>query len=329
MRKVIVDVHGGDNPPSEIIKGAIDAVNEKEDLSIVLVGLENDLNESLKELTYPKDRVELVYATEVVTNYDSPTGVMKEKKDSSLIKAMNLLSQSDDIDGIVCCGNTGAVLASSMFILGRINRCRPTLATRLPNGKGGFTVIADCGANVDCKEEQLLGFAHMGIAYNKALGLSDNPKVALLSNGAEEKKGNELVKNTHILFKEQSFNFIGNVEGSNCLDGSCDVIVTDGFAGNVLLKNVEGTAKMLIKDMIKYARSLTDENEAKAVMKTVNYLMNKYDFNSQGGAVILGVNKIVVKGHGVANASTIKSTINDVCKLADNNLVEQIREALN
>ncbi|MDD6302738.1 MAG: phosphate acyltransferase PlsX [Bacillales bacterium] len=329
MRKVIVDINGGDNPPSEIINGAIDAVNRRDDLIVILAGQEKVINDTLANLAYPSDRVETLFCEQIVTNEDSPTSVLKQKKESSLIKGMQLLSNRDDIDGIICVGNTGAVLVSATFIVGRVNKCRPTLATKLPNSKGGYSILVDCGANVDCKEEHLIGFAHMGLEYAKALNISDNPKVALLSNGSEEKKGNELVKNTHQLLKEmQDINFVGNVEGSNCLSGNCDVIVSDGFAGNILLKNVEGTAKMIIKQMIAEVNNATDESEAKAIKKLIKRLMDKFDFNSQGGAIILGVNKLVLKAHGVADRTTISASIDMVCSLAENKLIDSIKASI-
>lgn len=326
MIKIIVDIHGADKKPIELLPGVIEALNNNSDLEVIVAGQEEIITSYLKEVNYNNPRLTILPCTQEVTNFDSPTAVLKEKRDSSLIKGMKELS-TGDAHGIVSCGSTGAVLASAMFILGRINRCRPSLAATLPNIKGGLTILLDCGANVDCKEEHLLGFATMGCILSKATGVN-NPRVGLLNVGTEEKKGNELSKNVHQLLKESKHNFIGNIEASTVLSGDVDVIVTDGFAGNVVLKNIEGVAKTLIGEIVMKMKQTSDENERKVLLDLVNYFMNKYDFNSKGGGILLGLNKIVIKGHGAANKDTIVAIIEMAYRLAKNNMVSTMKEEL-
>lgn len=326
MIKVVVDIHGADKSPRELLPGVVEALNAHNDLELVVAGNEEIIKSYLKEINFNDSRLIILSCTQEVTNNDSPTGILKEKKDSSLVKGMQETINSDAV-GIVSCGSTGAVLASAMFILGRINRCRPSLAATLPNVKGGLTILLDCGANVDCKEEHLMGFASMGSVLARATGI-ENPKVGLLNVGSEEKKGNELTKSVHQLLKESSHNFIGNVEASTVLDGNVDVVVTDGFAGNVVLKNIEGVAKTLIGEIVMKLRKAKDDNEKQVYASLVNHFMNKYDFNSKGGAILLGVNKIVVKGHGAANKDTIVATVDMVYRLAKNDMIATLKNEL-
>lgn len=327
MIKVVVDINGGDNSPSLMVKGVVEAINNNSDLKVVIAGQEEVIIDALKDETYNKDQIEILPCKDVVTNYDIPSMVLKQKPESSLVKGMRYLKEQDDAAGIVCIGNTGAVLASAMFVVGRINHCRPTLATLLPNALGGYMILADCGANVDTNEEQLLSFAKMGVCYAKAKGIN-NPKVGLLSNGKEDKKGNDVTKKTNALLHESDLNFIGNIEGNNALSGECDVLVSDGFAGNILLKNIEGVAKTIIKEMMIQAKNATDDEEKAVIKNLIGKIMAKYNFNDQGGAILLGVNKIVVKGHGAATDKTIVSTINMVYELSKNHLIENMKNIL-
>lgn len=327
MIKVVVDINGGDNEPSLMIKGILQAINENKDLKVIIAGQEEVILDVLKNENYSQDQIEILPAEDIVTNYDMPAMVLKQKPNSSLVKGMRYLKEHDDASGIVCIGNTGAVLASAMFVVGRINHCRPTLATLLPNAVGGYMILADCGANVDTSEEQLLNFAKMGVTYAKATGIS-SPKVGLLSNGKEDKKGNEVTKNANALLRESNLNFVGNIEGSNALSGECDVLVSDGFAGNILLKNIEGVAKTIIKEMYIQLKEAKSEEEAKVIKNLIDKIMAKYNFNDLGGAILLGVNKIVVKGHGAATDKTIVSTLKMVYDLSKNNLIENMKNIL-
>ncbi len=327
MIKVVVDINGGDNSPSLMVKGVVETINKNNDLKVVIAGQEEVILEALKDETYNKEQIEILPCKDVVTNYDMPAMVLKQKPDSSLVKGMRYLKEHEDAKGIVCIGNTGAVLASSMFVVGRINHCRPTLASLLPTALNGYMILADCGANVDTNEEQLLSFAKMGVCYAKAKGI-ENPKVGLLSNGQEDKKGNEVTKKANALLHESDLNFIGNIEGSNALSGECDVLVSDGFAGNILLKNIEGVAKTIIKELMQQAKNATSEEEKAVIKNVIDKIMAKYNFNDIGGAILLGVNKIVVKGHGAATDKTIVATINMVYELSKNHLIENMKNIL-
>ncbi len=303
--KIAVDVMGSDNGPEVLVEGAIKALSENSDLGVVLVGDESAINKKLAELEYDKERVEIIHATDVITNYDSPTAAIYGKLESSLVKTLLALAERDDIVGMINAGNTGALLAGALRYVPAKELKRPALAAILPAEKGGFTCLVDTGANIDCTASQLVDFAHMGADFMKTYYSIENPTIGLLSNGAEETKGNKLVKATHALLKEESdLNFIGNIEGNRALSGDCDVLVAEGFAGNQVFKNSEGIARRIITDIVKYAKKTGNPE----IMKLVQYLMGIYDFNSLGGGIVLGVGKLIVKVRGSANADSISNT---------------------
>ena len=319
MIKIVVDLMGADKNAKELVSGAIKAVNENPDLICVLCARLDDITPVLDTLSYNKDQIELVDCSEEITNNDVPTRAFRKKPDSSLVKGLNICKTDPLAGGFVSCGSTGAVLVSSMFILGRIGEVRPCLACLLLGANGEF-LISDCGANVDSKPEQIVDFAKMGVAYMRAKGI-ENPRVRLLSNGSEEKKGPDAVKEAHQMLKESGLNFLGNVEGKDVLDSTCDVIAADGFAGNTVIKTIEGTAKALFKDMIKEAKMSKDPKEAEVLMNTVKKLMAKYDYNTLGGANLLGVTKPVIKGHGAGEAETFYNMIKEAYALAKGNMI--------
>ena len=302
--KIAIDVMGSDNGPEVLVEGAVKALLENSDLGIVIVGDESAINKKLSELEYDRERVEVIHATDVITNYDSPTAAIYGKLESSLVKGLLALAEREDIAGFISGGNTGALLAGSLRYVPAKELKRPALAATLPAEKGGFTCLVDTGANVDCTPSHLVDFAHMGAEFMKTYCSIENPRIGLLSNGAEETKGNKLVKTTHALLKEESdLNFIGNVEGNRALSGDCDVLVADGFAGNQVLKNSEGIARRIITDIVKYAKKTGNPE----IMKLVQHLMGIYDFSSLGGGVVLGVGKLIVKVRGSANADSISN----------------------
>ena len=321
MIKIVVDTLGSDNGYIPSVTGSIKALNEIDDLKIVFTGHKNEIEELLNTLSYDKNRVEIIDSKEEINNHDHPVEAIKNKKDSSLVNALNYLKDNDDALGLVNASSTGALLAGSTLILGRIGRMRPAMATILPNAKGELTVLTDCGANIDPRPDQVLNFAIMGSALAKALLEVEVPKVAILSNGSEEGKGNELTKEAYQLIKDSSLNFIGNKEGNDALDGEANVIVSDGFTGNVLLKSVEGTAKIIIKEIFKMAKMESNQEYASLGQK----LIKRYDFTSLGGAILVGVNKVVVKGHGNANEDTWNACVKLCYKVSKNNLVENIK----
>lgn len=321
--KVVVDAFGGDNAPLEVVEGAVMAVKQNKDLTVVLTGDETKIKEILKDRT---ERIEIVDAKDVITNDDVPTLAIRQKKDSSMVRAFDLLKENDDVVGLVSAGSTGAVLSGVIMKIGRIKGIsRPALCPILPTVVDGRSVvICDCGANVDCKSENLLHFAIMASVFYSITNGVENPRVALLNNGAEEHKGNELTKTTYPLMKTLPINFVGNVEAREVMSGNVDVIVTDGFAGNVLLKSVEGTAKAMSQMLKKDAKKNVFHMLGALMMGKFNGLKNKMDMDKYGGAPFLGCKKLVVKTHGSANRENFKNTILQVVKLYENKMNEKI-----
>lgn len=321
--KVVVDAFGGDNAPLEVVEGACLALKQNKDLTVILCGDEKRIREILGDRT---ERIEIVHAPDVITNDDAPTVAIRQKKESSLVKAFDLLKEDKNVIGLVSAGSTGAILTGAILKIGRIKGIsRPALAPILPTKKGGDVIIIDSGANVDCKSVNLLHFAIMGSAYYSIVEGVEAPKVALLNNGAEEHKGNELVKETYPLMKKLPINFVGNCEGKEVMSGDIDVIVTDGFAGNVLLKGVEGTASAILSVLKKEIKSkFSSMFGALFMRKTFKNIKTKLDANKHGGAPFLGCKKLVVKNHGSCGRDNICASIMQVIKLYENNLIEKI-----
>lgn len=327
--KVIVDAFGGDYSPEETVLGAIDALNAKSSLTVVLTGDENRIADVLKGQSYDASRLTVVHAPDVVTNNDVPTDAVRTKKESSLVKGLELLATDDDAQAFVSTGATGAVLVGAYMKVGRIKGIsRPALAPSLPTVKGKPVILCDCGANVDCKPLNLLHFAIMASAFSSAVTDTVKPVVGLLSNGAEAKKGNELNKEAYALLSEcPHIDFRGNCEARDLLSGDFDVVVSDGFNGNIALKSAEGTAGAIfsvLMDGIKKGglRAKLGALMLKPVLKGVK---NKMDYNSQGGACFLGLNKVVVKAHGAAKRKSVCAAILQARKLAKSGVVEKIR----
>lgn len=327
--KVIVDAFGGDYSPEETVLGAIDALNAKSSLTVVLTGDENRIADVLKGQSYDASRLTVVHAPDVVTNNDVPTDAVRTKKESSLVKGLELLATDDDAQAFVSTGATGAVLVGAYMKVGRIKGVsRPALAPSLPTVKGKPVILCDCGANVDCKPLNLLHFAVMASAFSSAVTDTVKPVVGLLSNGAEAKKGNELNKEAYALLSEcPHIDFRGNCEARDLLSGDFDVVVSDGFNGNIALKSAEGTAGAIfsvLMDGIKKGglRAKLGALMLKPVLKGVK---NKMDYNSQGGACFLGLNKVVVKAHGAAKRKSVCAAILQARKLAKSGVVEKIR----
>ena len=323
--KVVVDAFGGDNAPLEVVEGAVLAVNERKDLTVVLTGKEDKIKEILNGRT---ERIEIVNAEDVITNDDVPTVAIRQKKDSSLVKAFDLLKEDENVVGLVSAGSTGAILSGAIMKIGRIKGIsRPALAPILPTKKDGNVIIIDSGANVDCKSEHLLHFAIMGSAYFSIVQGVESPRVALLNNGAEEHKGNELVKETYPLMKKLPINFVGNAEAREVMSGDIDVFVTDGFAGNVLLKGVEGAASGILSTLKKEIKASFSAKIGYLFMrKAFKKLKAKLDINKHGGAPFLGCKKLVVKNHGTCGRQNICASILQVVKLHENKLNEKIEK---
>lgn len=298
---IVIDTLGSDKGPEAIIEGAKLVLNEFSNVNITLVGDE----ELIKSKGLPTDRVKIIHAPETVTNYDSPIEAFYKKANVSVFKAVEECSKDENAIGIISSGNTGALLVGTLRYLLDEKRTRPALAAILPNMAKGFTCLVDTGASIDCGPAQLVEFAHLGTDFMRKLYKIENPRVGLLSNGSEPTKGNHLVKETHpLLAKEEGINFIGNVEGSKALSGMCDVLVSEGFAGNQVLKNTEGTAIALITEIMRFGKKTGQEEVAQQI---AGYLMKTYDFESLGAGIMLGARKLVLKCRGSSGPAAIRS----------------------
>lgn len=313
--KVIVDVFGCDNPTA-VINGLSKAINCIPDVTLVASGNKAIIEETLKDVKFDRTRLEIIDATEVITNHDHPSMAFLKKKDSSLVKAFKRLKEDEECVALISAGNTGAVIAGSVIVLGKKEGVeRPAMATLLPVSPTQVSLMLDCGANVDCKPFQLLGFAKFGAEYLETNYGVKNPRVGLLSIGTEDEKGNAQTKETFGLLKESGLNFVGNTEAKTILSGACDVIVTDGFVGNSILKTIEGVSSTVIKTFVGLMQKNAPEGtDLTFVMKSLKDFMGIYDFNSMGGAVILGVNKLVIKTHGSSNENTIVNAVKQAMK---------------
>jgi len=322
--KVVVDAFGGDNAPQAVVDGTLLALKKRKDISVVLTG---DRDILLPLLPKDETRIEIVDAKEVITNDDQPTLAIRQKKDSSLARAFDILKEDEDVVGLISAGNTGAVLTGAILKIGRIKGIsRPALCSVLPTIVDKPVMLCDCGSNVDCKSEHLLHFAIMASAYYSIETNTDKPKVGLLNNGVEEHKGNELTKETHALMKNIPVNFVGNVEARELMSGDVDVIVADGFAGNVLLKTLEGVAHGMSALIKKEAKKNVFSIIGALMMGRFKRMKQKMDINKYGGAPFLGCKKLVVKTHGSGNADNFCNTILQVAKMYENKLNEKIEE---
>lgn len=326
--RIIVDAMGGDNAPEAVVIGAIDAICQDKNLRVVLVGDTDAICKVLAGKKYDDDRLEIIDAKDVITNDESPTMAIKTKKESSLVKAFDALNR-EDADGFVSAGSTGAVLVGAFMKVGRIKGVsRPALAPVLPTLKGNGVVLCDCGANVDCKPVNLQHFALMASAYAEAMLGVQKARVGLLNNGAESHKGNELTQEAYKLLSEtKGINFAGNCEARDILSGDYDVVVCDGFNGNIALKSAEGTANTMLK-LIKegvYSGGLSAKIGALLLKPVFKNVKKKMDYNSQGGACFLGVNKIVVKSHGASKSKSITASILQAKSLAEAKVCEKIK----
>lgn len=325
--RIALDGFGSDNAPFPEVEGAILAIKENLCEKVFLVGKENILKKELEKFFYEKKRIEIVHAPEVITMEDSPSSVAKQKRNSSIVKAV-ALQKNGLADGLVSAGNTGAVMAASLLGYGRIkNILRPALAMTLPTKKKP-TIILDVGANVDCSSENLVQFAKLGSLYAQFFFKNENPRVALLNIGEESAKGNELVKKAFPkLSNYTDINFVGNIEGEGILSGKFEVIVCDGFVGNVMLKTVEGAA-FAIFDMMKEQMKKDWVAKIGALLSypVYSYLKKKMDHTEYGGALLVGLKGISVISHGRANAKAIKNAIRFAVSIAESGFIEHTKK---
>ena len=327
MVRVVVDAMGGDNAPAEIVKGAVDALNERKDIFVYLTGKEDVVKAELSKYSFPQDRLEVVHAEEVIETAEPPVMAIRRKKDSSIVKGMNMVKQKE-ADAFVSAGSTGAVLVGGQVIVGRIKGVeRPPLAPLIPTNNG-VALLIDCGANVDARPSHLVQFAKMGAIYMEHVVGIKNPRVGIVNNGAEEEKGNALVKETFPMLKAcKDINFIGSVEARDIPAGVCDVIVCEAFVGNVILKLYEGVGATLIKKVKQgMMTNLRSKIGALLVKPALKETLKSFDASQYGGAPLLGLNGLVVKTHGSSNAVEVKNSIIQCVTFTQQGINEKIKE---
>lgn len=327
--RVVVDAMGGDHAPAEIVKGAVNAVNARNDIKVFLVGRSEDVQSELSKYTYPKELVEVVHADEIIETAEPPVMAIRKKKSSSIVVGLNMVKKGE-ADAFVSAGSTGAVLVGGQLIVGRIKGIeRPPLAPLIPT-KTGVSLLVDCGANVDARPSHLVQFAKMGSIYMENVVGIKNPKVGIVNIGAEEEKGNALVKETFPLLKEcKDINFIGSVEARDIPAGACDVIVCEAFVGNVILKLYEGVGATLIsKVKAGMMTSLRSKIGALLVKPALKETLKSFDASQYGGAPLLGLNGLVVKSHGSSQASEITNSIVQCVQFKQQQINEKIKEKI-
>lgn len=308
--RVVVDAMGGDNAPGEVVKGAVQAVQAEKDIKVFLVGRQDAVNAELAKYTYDKEKIEVVHAEEVIEMAEPPVNAIRKKKQSSLVIGMNMIKHQE-ADAIVTAGSTGATLVGGQVLVGRIKGIeRPPLAPLVPTEKG-VSLLIDCGANVDARPSHLVQFAQIGSIYMENIVGIKNPRVAILNIGAEEEKGNQLVKETFPLLKEcPGINFIGSIEAREIPHGGADVIVCEAFAGNIVLKLYEGVAATLLSKVKEgLMSSLRSKIGALLIKPALKQTLKSFDASQYGGAPLLGLNGLVVKTHGSAKAIDVKNSI--------------------
>lgn len=327
--KVAVDAMGGDHAPAEIVKGAIEAVNESDKVKVYLVGLQDAVEKELAGYTYNKEQVEVVPASEVIETAEPPVMAIRKKKDSSIVKALHMVKEGV-CDAYVSAGSTGATLVGGQVIVGRIKGVeRPPLAPLIPTEKG-CALLIDCGANVDARPSYLVQFAKMGSIYMENIMGVKNPRVGIVNIGAEEEKGNALVKETFPLLKNcPDINFVGSVEARDIPAGAVDVAVCEAFVGNVILKTYEGVGLTLIKKVkAGMMSSLRSKIGALLVKPALKSTLKEFDLEQYGGAPMLGLKGLVVKTHGSSKANEIKNSILQCIAFSEQKINEKIKEKI-
>ena len=329
MIRVIMDAFGGDNAPAAVVEGAVLALERFSDISITLCGKEDAVRAELQKYKYDSARMAVLDAQEVIDCHESPTLAVKKKKDSSLVKALYAVANGE-ADCIVSAGSTGALLTGATLIVRRIKGVkRPALAPLLPTRTGGWLMLIDSGANADCKPVYLQQFAVMASAYMQGVMGIEKPRVGLLNNGAEAEKGSELTKAAYALLEAAPINFAGNCEARDILSGDYDVLVCDGFSGNVVLKHTEGMAAtimaMLKDELMADTRSKLGALLAKPAFRRMK---KKMDYTEQGGAPLLGINGGVIKAHGSSDAKAFCSAVMQARRFVQANINGAIGDAV-
>lgn len=323
--KIAIDAMGGDHAPKEIVIGAMKAVEAFSDIHITLVGDENKIKQYLTN----QERITILHTSEVILGTDEPVRAVRRKKTASMVLAAQQVADGN-ADACISAGNTGALMAAGLFVVGRIEGIdRPALTPTLPTIGGEGFLLLDVGANVDAKPEHLLQYAIMGSIYSEKVRGIANPRVGLLNIGTEEKKGTDLTKQAFELLKNANINFTGNVEARDLLDGAADVVVTDGFTGNMVLKTVEGTALSMFKMLKTTLMSSLKSKLAAAVLKPeFKVLKNTLDYSEYGGAGLFGLKAPVIKAHGSSNGQAIFSAIRQTREMVEKNVVGLIKKSI-
>lgn len=325
--RIIVDAMGGDNAPAEIVRGTIQAVKEF-DVDVILVGDSGKIQDILSSEDVDRNKIEIVHTTEVISNEDSPTMAIRRKKDSSMVVGMKMLKDGKG-DAFISAGSTGALLAGGLFIVGRIKGIdRPALSPIMPGKKGPFLLL-DVGANAECKVQNILQFAIMGELYVKTVLKKDKPTIGLANIGSEEEKGTEFAKESFKVLKESNLNFKGNVEGRDIPEGDIDVVVTDGFTGNMILKVFEGVAQTIFDVLKEQIMSTVRTKIGGVLLKPVfKSFKKKFDYTEHGGAILLGIDGPVIKAHGSSNAKALKNAVRQAVLCVEGDVVENIRKEI-
>lgn len=329
MIRIAVDAMGGDHAPVELVAGAVEAIQERKDIKIFLIGQEEAVNRELSIYTYNKEQIEVVNASEVIATEEPPVNAIRTKKDSSLVVGMNMVRKGE-ADAIVSAGSTGAILVGGQVLVGRIKGVeRPPLAVLIPTAKG-VSLLLDGGANVDARPSHLVQFAKMGSIYMEHVMGVKAPRVGIVNIGAEEEKGNALVKETFPLLKEcKDINFTGSIEAREIPHGGADVIVAEAFVGNVILKLYEGVGATLISKVKEgMMTSLRSKIGALLVKPALKNTLKAFDASCYGGAPLLGLKGLVVKTHGSSKRTEVKNSIIQCITFTEQEINEKIRESL-
>lgn len=308
--RIALDAMGGDYAPAVTIEGAVETVKAHKDLEIILFGDETSLKKELKDKDYPSEKIHIRHTTQVIGMHESPVTALREKKDSSIRRAVESVRKKET-DAVVSAGNSGVVMAAALFLLGKSEGVdRPAIAALMPTSKSSFVLI-DAGANVDCKAENLFQFALMGNSYCRTILDRHNPKVGLLSIGEEDTKGNELTRGVFKMLKNSKLNFIGNVEGKDIFAGKADVVVCDGFIGNVVLKTAEGLADAIMKMIKREFAGISVGKIGYLFMKpALKNFKKRTDYAEHGGAPLLGINGTCIISHGRSTSRAMKNALN-------------------
>ncbi|MFW5647823.1 MAG: phosphate acyltransferase PlsX [Candidatus Alkaliphilus sp. MAG34] len=321
--KIVIDAMGGDNAPVATVGGAVEAVKSY-NTNIILTGNEPMIKKQLEKYDYVKEKIEIIHCNEEITNEDKPVSAIRKKKDSSMVKALELVKEKK-ADAVVSAGNTGALLAGGLLVLGRIKGIdRPALAPVYPTVRGA-SVLIDGGANPDCKPRNFLEFGIMGSIYAKEVLGIKNPSVCIINIGMEEEKGNEVVKEAYRLCKTGPFDFKGNMEARDIPGGYADVMICDGFTGNVILKLTEGLADSIFKLLKEEFVKNTFRKMGALLLKSgLGDFKKRFDYTEHGGAPFLGVKGVLIKAHGSSDAKAIKNAVRQGIKFIENNVLDNI-----